>query len=364
MRQITLLREALRPHLAWHGARLSFLAAFLISLLQVKTINFTELATAFAGKAQTDSHYKRIQRFFRHYELDQAEIAQTVVNLMAIPEPWVLSLDRTEWKFGGCIFNILMLGVVHEGVAFPVAWSLLDKRGNSDSKERMSLINEFLERFSDRKIACLTADREFVGKDWLNYLLTDPLTPFRIRIRENHKLRQGSRTLKVSVVFQNLQPGQHTVLRDKRQLWGQWVYIAALRLEDNSLLVVATQKAPQSATADYAKRWGIETLFGIFKTRGFCLESTHLIDGERLSKLLALLSLALCWAFLAGEWLHSLKPLSLKKHGRRAKSLFRYGLDYLRNIVLNLEQKMHEFLDALQFCPVLRSSTYILGSTA
>lgn len=39
MNQVTLLRDALRPHLAWHGARLSFVAAFLIALLRVKTVN-------------------------------------------------------------------------------------------------------------------------------------------------------------------------------------------------------------------------------------------------------------------------------------------------------------------------------------
>ena len=61
MNQVTLLREARRPHLAWHGARLSFLAAFLIALLRVKTINFAELATAFGGKAHPDSHYKRMR---------------------------------------------------------------------------------------------------------------------------------------------------------------------------------------------------------------------------------------------------------------------------------------------------------------
>jgi hypothetical protein len=127
------------------------------------------------------------------------------------------------------------------------------------------------------------------------------------------------------------------------------VYIAALRLNDGSLLVVATQTAPTSAITDYAKRWGIETVFGIFKTRGFCLESTHLKDSERLSKLLALLSLALCWVILTGEWLHQLKPLTVKKHGRRAKSIFRYGFDHLRNIVLNLEQKMDDFLNVLHF---------------
>ncbi len=35
---------------------------------------------------KTYSHYKRLQRFFRHYEIDYAEIAQAVVILMAIPE--------------------------------------------------------------------------------------------------------------------------------------------------------------------------------------------------------------------------------------------------------------------------------------
>lgn len=72
---------------------MSFVAAFLIALLRVKTVNFTELAAGFSGKAQTNSHYKRLQRFFRYYELDYAEIAQAVVALMAIPEPWTL-FDR------------------------------------------------------------------------------------------------------------------------------------------------------------------------------------------------------------------------------------------------------------------------------
>jgi Transposase DDE domain len=349
MNQVTLLRDALRPHLAWHGARLSFVAAFIIALLRVKTVNFSELATAFSGKAHLGSHFKRLQRFFRRYQVDYAEIAQAVIALLGIPEPWVLSLDRTEWQFGNCVFNILMLGVVHQGVAFPVVWCLLDKRGNSNSSERMDLFNQFLECFGDREIACLTADREFVGQAWFGYLLSEPLTPFRIRIRQNHTLSDGRHALKASILFQDLQVGQHKVLRHQRRLWGHWVYIAALRLDDGSLLIVATQSAPKSSIADYAKRWGIETLFGIFKTRGFCLESTHLSDPERLSKLLALLSLALCWVFLTGEGLHHLKPLTLKKHGRRAKSLFRYGFDYLRNIVLNLEQRMEEFWHVLQF---------------
>lgn len=101
------------------------------------------------------------------------------------------------------------------------------------------------------------------------------------------------------------------MLRHKRLLWGHWLYVSVLRLDDGELLVIATQSAPQSAITDYAQRWGIETLFGIFKTRGGCLESTHLNDAKRLSKLIGLLALALGWVVLTGEWLNQLKPLVL-----------------------------------------------------
>ena len=77
------------------------------------------------------------------------------------------------------------------------------------------------------------------------------------------------------------------------------------------------------------KEW-LTYLFGMFKTRGFCLESTHFTDTKRLNKLVALMTLALCWAVKTGQWLHQHHPIQVKKHGRQAKSIFRYGLDYLQ----------------------------------
>jgi len=97
------------------------------------------------------------------------------------------------------------------------------------------------------------------------------------------------------------------------------------------------------------RRWGIETLFGMFKTKGFNLESTHFNQQDRLSKLFALMSLALCWAILMGEWLHEQTPLKIKNHGRRAKSTFRYGLDYLRSLLMDLDLKHDEFIHSIKF---------------
>ncbi|MGV2830972.1 hypothetical protein ACLFKQ_24615 [Myxosarcina sp. GI1(2024)] len=104
MNQIDLLRQTLKPLLGWHGARLNLLALFLIALLRVKTINLVKLATGFRSNAKTNSKHKRLQRFF---DLDYSVIAKVVVTLMDIPQPWILSTDRTEWSCGQKRFNLL-----------------------------------------------------------------------------------------------------------------------------------------------------------------------------------------------------------------------------------------------------------------
>jgi hypothetical protein len=225
----------------------------------------------------------------------------------------------------------------------------IDKKGNSHTNERVDLLKEFVELFCEKKIAYLSADREFLGHDWLKYLFSQPMLPFRIRIREKDYLGDGQHKLPTRVVFSHLKIGQMELLKRRRFLWGHWIYVGAIRLKDNSLLTVIAPSYTHKLIDEYAERWGIETLFGIFKRRGFNLEDTHLIDCERLSRLLALLTIALCWAYRTGQWLSQHYPIKIKKHGRKAKSIFRGGFDYLRHILLNLEQHENAFLQTLQF---------------
>ena len=98
-------------------------------------------------------------------------------------------------------------------------------------------------------------------------------------------------------------------------------------------VIVIAEREISTALEDYAKRWETETLFGCLKTRGLCLEATHVTDSDRLKKLLALVALAFCWAHVVGEWLSARKPRPIKKHGRKAVSIFRHGLDHLRRIL-------------------------------
>ena len=331
MNEMTRIRAALRPHLPWHGARLRFLALFLVALFRVEQVNLDKLASVSANQAQSTSSYKRLTRVFRDFAIDFDAIARAVVSWSQIPEPWTLGLDRTNWCFGTLNLNILMLGIVHVGVAFPVMWTMLDKRGNSNSDERIDLMERFGRVFPNAAIHGLTGDREFVGKEWCRLLLLPKALPFRLRLRHSDRIssRSGKSRQRGERVFANLSVGEQRIRSGKRWVWGRQVYVVATRLEDGELLILATNHSPETALADDRLRWGIEMLFAALKSRGFNLESTHFCHAERLSKLIALLALAFCWAMLTGLWQHQQQPIPLKSHGRRAKSLFRLGCDFL-----------------------------------
>ena len=100
-------------------------------------------------------------------------------------------------------------------------------------------------------------------------------------------------------------------------------------------MIVVTNDAPEEALAIYAQRWQIETLFAALKTRGFNLEDTHMTDPERISKLAAVLSITFCWAHKVGDC--SPRPSrSASNPQKDAKSIFRYGFEWIRRQLVNL----------------------------
>ncbi|MBE9046997.1 hypothetical protein IQ255_21775 [Pleurocapsales cyanobacterium LEGE 10410] len=50
---------------------------------------------------------------------------------------------------------------------------MLEKKGNSNGHERLNLLDRFYSIFHDVEVSYLTADREFVGKQWLSYFLIE-----------------------------------------------------------------------------------------------------------------------------------------------------------------------------------------------
>lgn len=92
--------------------------------------------------------------------------------------------------------------------------------------------------------------------------------------------------------------------------------------------MVVSFNNPENAVDAYKQRWQIETMFKAMKSGGFNIEDTHLTDIERIEKLLLLVMMTFVWCYNIGEFVNQhLKPIRILKHGRKAKSIFRYGLD-------------------------------------
>ena len=335
--QINELSTILNEHFQWNKARMDCFVGMLVALMAVGTVNLTQLALFFPSRALISSRYRRIQRFFSHHWLDYNEVAGFVMKLFSFTEnDYYLSLDRTNWKWGKTNINLLVLAVVYKGAAIPIYWLHLNKRGNSNSRERIVLIKRFISQFGQHHIKGLLADREFIGDEWMSWLLEQKI-PFNLRIRNNsYNVNSRGDRVRVDRLFYALKPGEVLNIPDSRLIGKCPVYLSGLRLSDGELLIVANSSFNQDAVKTYGLRWEIETLFGCLKGRGFNLEDTRVVGYLRIKKLLVLPVIAFCWSHKVGEWKHDcVLPIKTKTHQRPAQSIFRYGLDCIRSEMFN-----------------------------
>lgn len=346
MSETTRLYNILQTHLPWHRARLTFVASFILALIKVRTVTFGRLALVLSPQATPSSNYRRIQRFFAHFPVSTEPFGRLMLTLLPQEDAFVVTIDRSNWQLGQHPINILMLSVAYKGIAFPVVWTLLGKAGNSNRQERRWLIERFLGLVDKEHILAVVADREFIGEGWCADLKRFGLS-FYIRIRRNARVGSKGRTRPAWSYFDDLPLEVTRVLSKRCWVYGHRLFLAGLRLEDDEL-ILATNARPRRAFVIYAQRWQIETLFAALKTRGFNLEASHLRHDRRIEKLLALLAIAFAWAHLVGEWLHQHRPIPIKKHGRLAKSFFRYGLDHLQFVLLNISYQQAELLRCLR----------------
>lgn len=282
------LQHIPNQHFKWNKARISYLTFMMIALLFKQTSNLAKLSTLFMNEAQPQSSYRRIQRFLSKHYIDFNHVAQFIFQLFHFNQV-SLTLDRTNWKWGKKNINILMLALVYKGIAIPLFWLLLNKRGNSCSIERIALIKRFIRVFGKDKIHQILADREFVGEKWFNWLNKNEIK-FCIRVRKNSKVsNRYGQLVQVHSLFHNLRKGQQIQHDRQVKIDGVNVYLSVLKLQDGELLIVATNHNDADALVSYAKRWEIETLFSCLKSRGFNLEDSHLTDMKKIKKLLVVM---------------------------------------------------------------------------
>lgn len=258
-------------------ARIKALSMMVCALCKVQRVTYTKLVAAFDSNAASGSSLRRIQRLIAQCEISTDLIAKLILKLIPVQGPYNLTLDRTKWKFSDTNINILTLGIIYDGMAFPIVFKMMDKRGNSNTRERIDLINRFIRLAGENSIKHL---------DGIYYVN------------------------------------------------GQACYLSGSKIKDKEgkpeLQILVSYCNAEEALEMYKLRWQVETMFKGMKSSGFDIEGSHVRDQSRMSNLFAIIMIAYVWCYLVGIYIHqNIKPITVLKHKRKAVSLFKYGLDYI-----------------------------------
>jgi transposase len=138
-------------------------------------------------------------------------------------------------------------------------------------------------------------------------------------------------------LFSGVGLNEFAYYKGKVRINGQQCNISASKVKNKQgkpeLQVIAPFNRPTEANEIYKERWQIETTLSALKSSGFNIEDTHLTDIERINKLLSLVFVAFIWIYKIGIELDELIPIKIKKQERMAKSLFKYGLEFITNVI-------------------------------
>ena len=306
----------------------------MLAVIEQRTVSLQSLSLSGSSQIKSESLFRRFQRFLAGHAFRMEEVGGLVLALLARPEGgWVLAMDRTNWKFGKTHINILVITVVVGKMGFPVSWMLLPaltKRGNSKQSHRIKLVKRLLERVMPAEdIKVLTLDREFEGALWLDWL-NERNIGYIVRVKKSAWIGGYKACW---LCHYNRWKRQGDALHE---VFGQQVYFAAKKISkgrDPHLAVISNLFSGQEALELYRLRWGIESFFSHLKKRGFQFENTHLTKKPRLERLVAVLAVAFTMCHRWGEIKEARAQMKTKKHGYRAQSLFRQGLDALHRAV-------------------------------
>lgn len=372
--KLKLLLNKLTPYFPdYELSVLNNLLITVITVLQHRTVCINKLKsgvgliTGYTG-TKSSSHYVRLIRFFKKNSsgslwIDIVKCGLQLIDLKTL----YLVLDGTSWKKGSVWQHYITLCIVYRGVAIPIFWIDLAKRGASSTEERQTLFDAAIKHFK-LKGKILLADREYIGKEWFNYLIDNGID-FIIRSRDYayfEFIDQNSSGLSVEDMIAKVLGSKvsNKALQKSFQLnpGGVTLWIVVARnphpdgKEEFMILITSLKQSVYVTVADYLKRWKIEHCFKQLKSNGFDLEKLNLGSVQRRRLMVAVVVLAYIIAIV--ESLKNFKStVKLKRHGSKgsiyhAQSVFRYGIDkiaaHLKEVTVFTQYFNRMLYDALK----------------
>jgi Transposase DDE domain len=311
-----------------NACRKEFLGLYIPALVQSNSVQFCQTAKFLNADVKIKSNMTRIQDFYREVEINYDFVAVLLLTLLPKNKKLRISIDRTEWDFGKTQINILMILVGHGDFQIPFYWEMLENNsGNSNSGDRINLLEKVFKIIDKKRIGLVVADREFIGHQWLKWMKNQGLS-FCVRVPKSHYIhRLNGEKLRAEDLAKLFPDGTYLLDCMVDNVWGN-VYIKSL--PDGDILFLFGNCQAKFLAQLYQKRWSIEVFFQNIKTRGFNLEDTHVRELQRIRKLIAMVSIAYAFCVSLGIYANrKIKKIKINIDNYKVNSFFRTGMNMI-----------------------------------
>jgi len=331
---------------------LNTLAALISGIVGSKSTQLPHIATKVPDGTKPESRVKRFARWVDNahileevYFLPYAEVLLCHLALQTV----VLVMDGSVVG-RGC--NALMLHVVYQGRALPLAWRVRQgPKGHFPEDLHIALIELVSGLIPEGTQVVFLGDGEFDGTR-LQHTVEGAGWSYVCRTGCHRTAWWDGETFRLDTLGACSKPGTLVALSAvwfTRAEYGPIMLICCWAKGCHApLYLVTNMDAAEEACRLYAKRFRIETFFSDQKSRGFHLHKSHLADPQRLSRLLIAACLAYIWIVYLGSVCMKEGWVRIIHRGHRCDlSLFQLGmrlLEYFLNEDLPIPVAFHIFI--------------------
>lgn len=312
----------------------------LVGLYQSRSVHLSKIAEKIPGMANLPSRIRRVSRFLDNPAIRVRDwyepIAKMILQRLAHGEI-ILIVDGSKVGFG---HQLLMVAVAYRKRAIPLAWTWVKgSRGHSSGRKQKALLAYVHGMIPPKARVVLVGDTEF-GYVEVQKLLKKWRWGYVLRQKGGDLIKQKYKRTAQRLDSLIDQPGQSFWLMQCR-LTARHLYLVNLLAywkpgEKEPWLLATNLNNPQVILRAYRKRMWIEETFGDLKGNGFDLESTHLRNFLRLSRLTLAVVFLYVWLVAFGsQIIKNGKRFLVDRSDRRDYSIFRIGRNMVERLLSN-----------------------------
>ena len=195
------IRKKLTQCLGWKKVISDSVAGMICSLLSYGKVLQKDLIRENQKDNKSESKIRGIQRFLKGFYFDYIAFSTMITTMLGLNNKMTILIDRTNWDYGKKHINIFVAAALwshpslNQKSAIPVVWEVFDKKGCSNTQERINLIDQLIKVIGTGNITEILGDREFIGDDWIAFLHAN-LIPFILRIKKNMYIEIDGKSVK------------------------------------------------------------------------------------------------------------------------------------------------------------------------